>query len=282
MTVHSPTGSEYPYVVDLERVWQSAVGAHQQLCELMEVAPVPAEFDEAEHFIAWVARFIPLGLGGYFEDMLRRTMRDLRARSDFKHHGWSRSFGIAVALYMMTDEQEWLEEIIGNLSHHNSWLRSHTCAMFALVADSLPFDANRFQRAMREDVERGHNLDELVVLAAATLGTADEKRELLRGWCEVARERPDNTVALLASGRAVPNPFHSKLTKVTQMAFVRLISRPPADRALPGGLESPREHLHSLAYARAAGIVAGDALWREISQHPLLQTTVEVVDRVAP
>ena len=280
MTEQSAARSVFPLSVDLERVWRLAAANLRPLHELMEESPVPLEFDQSEYFIEWVACFLPLGLDRHFEDMLQKTVCGLKRRNDFHTHGWSRVLAIEAALYALTHDEDCLENVLGNLSHLNSQERRHASALLALVADRLPFDQDRFTTAVRENFERGHELIDVAALAAVTEGTASKKRQLLGGWCRETPERPNSPVAQLASGQAIPNPFFAKLAEVNRNAMAQLASRVPGEPELPGGWGSLKERLENPSDSEGWGIVAAVSLKHALADHPLMQPTVRVVDRV--
>jgi hypothetical protein len=246
----------------------------------MEESPVPLEFDQSEYFIEWVACFLPLGLDRHFEDMLQKTVWGLKRRDDFRTHGWIRVLSMEAALYALTHDEDCLENVLGNLSHPSSQSRSHASAVLALVADRLPFDQGRFSTAMRENLERGHELIDVAALAAVTKGTASRKRRLLGGWCGETRERPDSPVTQLALGQGIPNPFFAKLAEVNRNAMAQLAARVPGEPELPGEWGSLKERLGNPSFGEARGIVAAASLKHALADHPLMQPTVRVVDRV--
>lgn len=212
--------------------------------------------------LEWLAVFLPQRIGPSGAALIEATAQAIRARDDYRWSGWHRALPLDLALFALTDEQDWLVEARANVDHDNATLREAAMNSLALVADRLEFRDPELQWRVERNLRDHHLCSELgILLLAAAHGEIEEKRDLFSDWLAIDNAFSRETLEGLVAGTSVYNPFSEHLARITQYAVARMAQAQAVRQKDPA-------HAPVLPTGDVAGMESRLGVWRLMMDLP--------------
>ncbi len=227
--------------------------------------PVPRRQELRAGAVAWVAVMLPETFDAAWAPALKQWLWELHPEPRDAYH-WFRVPALRAAIGSWNDDPDAVTEVVANVDHHNSGLRSYALECLAFVAPMLSFDDEDLRMRV-ESVLQKHYLysASAIALLLATKGDGIAKTEWAKRWVDAVQEAfgREQLVAAI-NGAAVTNPLHEGLYEVERYALTGLLAH-AADGAEPLGSAESR-------FDR----VFVELIRNRLREHPLMNPTFRI------
>jgi|DewCreStandDraft_4_1066084.scaffolds.fasta_scaffold47282_4 hypothetical protein len=227
------------------------------------VHPIPEHQDLRAFFIAWLGVFLPELYDDSLVSELEKWTDNIHRRDDYKYYGWYAVLPIEIALFVLSDNDDyWLRSHYNNIDHGKSSLRLFVLKSLALVADRIDFRNYELLARIEHNLAVRHNWsDYAVVIAATAKGISEEKKNIFQNWLERYSHNDDekNTIECLIKFGYAANPFLSHFLWIQQYITIKLSS-------IPRNIMSQQRHLFQ-------NKMMVD-MWDRMQKHPLMKSHI--------
>ena len=230
-----------------------------------DVAPVPMEQELRAGAIAWIATFAPEAISPEGEEQFLEIAYSIRKRPDFRSFGWYRTPYLDAAHYSLTGDYTALSNVINNIDHHNSSLRSALHSPLGLVAAKLTLDDHELSSRMKHCLEDGLFFnDSLMCILSVLKDHPERKIELVKKWRRDIDLVPQDAEMLdyLIRGDGVSNGLiMDELFLTLRYLFCRLLD-PELNQIYT------KQQLDLFSHWKHHSI------WKRMCEHPLLNSRI--------
>lgn len=229
------------------------------------VEPVPRRQELRAGAVAWLAVMLPEAFDSTWARALEHWLWELHPEARDAHH-WFRVPALRAAVSSWNDDPDAVGEVIANIDHHNSGLRSYVLECLAFVAPMLPFDDEDLRMRV-ESVLQKHYLysASAIALLLATNGDGNAKTEWAKRWVDAVQESfgRDQLVAAI-NGAPVTNPLHEGLNEIERYALTGLLAHATAGTETLGTAEPGFDR------------VFVEFIRNRLREHPLMNPTFRI------
>lgn len=231
----------------------------------LEVAPVSIDQELRAGVIGWIATFAPEAINTEARDHLSDVVRSVRERPDFRTFGWYRIPFLEVARFSLTRNLDSLSNVIANIDHHQSTLRSAMHPPLGLVAPKLGLDDTELLSRIESCLKGGLFFSEsLMCILSVLRGDKKRKLELVKKWRREIDLAPQDAKLLDSVVRddILSNSLIvSELFLTLRYLFCRLLDPNLTEIYTERQLDLfPHWKIH--------------AIWTRMYEHPLLEPTI--------
>jgi hypothetical protein len=236
-----------------------------------------AHQDLRASFLSWMMTFAPEVFPPDLALEIASFVGSAQDQDDYAHYGWHNTLHLRAGMFALTRNYDWLDQHIGNLSHHNSSLRGYVARSLAPVIHLV--SSGELDGSICKNLEEWHffNVYPLSLFVAA-LGDVSYKVRRLSEWARQYPDGNDSTLfAALLSGKPMENAFAPQFSRVERYVLLRLCSRPqhvPIQRVASWGEPASDAGLRHYPDAR----VDANVILERIENHPLSGGFIETLE----
>ena len=230
-----------------------------------EEAPVSIDQELRAGVVAWIATFAPEAVDAEARGILSDYVRSIRERSDFRSFGWYRIPFLEVAQFSLTRNVDALSNVIANVDHHNSTLRSTIHPPLGLIAPNLGIDdtelLSRIESCFKSKMFFGESL---VCILSVLRGDKKRKFALVKKWkreIDLSQQDADLLDGIVRDGVLSNSLVMGEFSLILRYLFCRLLDPELTEAYTEQQLDLfPNWKIHSI--------------WKRMYEHPLLEPTI--------
>jgi len=175
-----------------------------------DIQPIPESQDISSLSIAWLCYSFKERISKENQSSIKKFCDDILKSKEYNTKGWSRIPAILAANFVLTNKEKYLNEILKNISCHQSSNRGFIMKSLSIISPLIPSDNEYLRNGTEINLIRNHGYSDTgVIIYMNTNGGIEEKREFLR---EIIKKLPDSYDEFLnkiLKGESVKDDFYN-------------------------------------------------------------------------
>ncbi|MFH1005700.1 MAG: hypothetical protein V1781_09475 [Bacteroidota bacterium] len=197
----------------------------EQFKQDFDIKPIPQSQDISSLAIEWLCFYCKENVSIKNRDAIKNYVDEVMQTKDYNTEGWSRIPALLAASFTLTETEYHLNNLLQNLSCHQSTNREFICKCLTIICPILPFDNEYFQGSVEENLRKHHGLDYISVIMLLNSNGEDEAKEKwLKEICESETFKSNNFLTDLLSGKFYKEDFFQEtLNEIKSHILFRIL-----------------------------------------------------------
>lgn len=153
----------------------------EQFKQDFDLQPIPESQDIGSLSIAWLCYYCKDNIDLANRDDIANFVNLVMNSETYRTEGWSRIPALQAASFALTGHKDHLNDLLKNLSCHQSTNREFITKSLSIICPLIPFENDYFRESVKKNLRLSNGLDEIgVILYLNSDGEHEEKERWLK------------------------------------------------------------------------------------------------------